>query len=399
MACRAPGVRSEDFREADTAGSETPSVEGILEEFNGWSNGPRSRVIGSGWMHRLRGILPPVNSLLRWTLLAPPLGAAIAWACAALYFDGPLFGWLAAAFGAAAVVALGFVRPLWKSVIVVAVLFLAVVVWWLSLEPSNDRQWLPDVARLPTAEIDGDRVTIHNVRNFVYRSEFDYDEHWEERTYDLSKLQGVDLFLIYWGSPWIAHTIMSWVFGDGPPLAISIETRKEVGESYSAVRGFFRQFELYYVVSDERDVIRLRTDFRGEQVFLYHLIAKPEVERKVLLAYLDEINRLARKPRWYNALRYNCTTAIRHHVQSVTPGNPFDWRILVNGRLDELGYERGTIDQSLPFDELRRRSDITERAKRIEDDADFSRKIREGLPGRLGATPRADATSPGRPRS
>jgi len=191
---------------------------------------------------------------------------------------------------------------------------------------------------------------------------------------------------------------MSWVFEDGPPLAISIETRKEVGESYSAVRGFFRQFELYYVVSDERDVIRLRTNFRGEQVFLYHLIAEPEVERKVLLAYLDEINRLARKPRWYNALRYNCTTAIRHHIQSVTPGRPFDWRILVNGRLDELGYERGTIDQSLPFDELRRRSDITERAKRIEDDADFSRKIREGLPGHLGATPREAAAGPGPPR-
>jgi len=336
-----------------------------------------------------------MKAILRWGLLAPPLVVAVAWASAALYFDGPLSGWLAAVLGCAVALALALVRPFAKSLAVVAVLFLGVLVWWLSLEPSNDRHWLPDVARLPTAKIEGDRITIQNVRNFVYRSEFDYDEHWEERTYDLSKLQGVDLFLIYWGSPWIAHTIMSWVFEDGPPLAISIETRKEVGESYSAVRGFFRQFELYYVVADERDVIRLRTHFRGEQVFLYHLIATPEVERKVLLAYLDEINRLAQKPRWYNALRYNCTTAIRHHVQSVTPGRPFDWRILLNGRLDELGYERGTIDQSLPFDELKRRSDITERARAIGDDADFWTKIREGLPGRLGARPRTETPQTG----
>ncbi len=124
-----------------------------------------------------------------------------------------------------------------KGLSLFGALFLAVLFWWLSIEPSNDRQWLPDVARLPTAEVDGDLITIQNVRNFVYRSEFDYDERWEERTYDLSKLVGVDVFLVYWGSPWIAHTILSWVFEDGPPLAISIETRKEVGEEYSAVRG------------------------------------------------------------------------------------------------------------------------------------------------------------------
>jgi len=203
-----------------------------------------------------------MKTIVRWAFLAPLLVASAAWACAALYFDGPFSGWIAAIFACAVVAVLGWIRPFRKSLSLFAVLFLAVVAWWLSIEPSNDREWLPDVARLPTARIEGDLVTIQNVRNFDYRSEFDYDEHWEERSYDLSKLQGVDLFLIYWGSPWIAHTIMSWQFEDGPPLAISIETRKEIGEAYSAVRGFFRQFELYYVVSDERDVIRLRTNQR-----------------------------------------------------------------------------------------------------------------------------------------
>jgi hypothetical protein len=316
-----------------------------------------------------------------WALLAPSLLMCSAWACAALFFDGPFSGGLAAFFALAAAGTLGWVRPLRRSFSLIAFYFLAVVIWWLSIEPSNERDWLPDVARLPTASIDGDHITIQNVRNFVYRSEFDYDERWEERSYDLSQLKGVDLFLIYWGSPWIAHTIMSWEFADGPPLAISIETRKEIGEEYSAIRGFFRQFELYYVVSDERDVIRLRTNDRGEDVYLYRLLADPKAARDVLLAYMEEINHLANEPRWYNALRYNCTTSIRHLVQSVTPSRPFDWRILLNGKIDELGYERGSIDTSMPFDELKKRSAITQRAKEIREGDDFSTRIREGLPG------------------
>jgi hypothetical protein len=168
-----------------------------------------------------------------------------------------------------------------------------------------------------------------------------------------------------------------------------------VGEEYSAVRGFFRQFEIYYVVSDELDVVRLRTDHRGEDVYLYRLLTPPELAREVLLDYFEEINQLAVKPRWYNAFRYNCTTAIRHHVQNVAPGNPFDWRILLNGRIDELGYERGNIDTSMPFDELRQISDITQRAKAVERDADFSTRIRDGLPERGEPTRRIDPRSSG----
>jgi hypothetical protein len=336
-----------------------------------------------------------MRKVLRWLFLAPLFLASFAWACAALFFDGPFSGWIAAAFALAAVGVAGWVRPFWKSLSVYCVLFLAVVCWWLAIEPSNEREWLPDVAQLPMAEIDGDLVTIQNVRNFSYRSEFDYDERWEERTYDLSKLEGVDVFLIYWGSPWIAHTIMSWVFEEGPPLAISIETRKEVGEEYSAVRGFFRQFEIYYVVSDELDVVQLRTHHRGEEVYLYRLMTSPELARDILTAYLEKINQLATKPRWYNALRYNCTTAIRHHVQSVAPGSPFDWRILLNGRIDELAYERGNIDTSMPFDELKHKSDITRRAMAVERDSDFSTRIRDGLPERGAHAPPVDSRSSG----
>ena len=310
---------------------------------------------------------------------------AIAWAAAAIYIDGPasplVAGVLCAGFVAAAFAALFLPADRMRGAASCAALVAAVSVWWLLLEPSNDRAWQPDVARLASAEIDGDRVTLRNVRNFDYRSETDFTPRWEERSYDLSQLTGVDIYLCTWGSPWIAHTIMSWEFADGEHLAVSIETRKENGEDYSAVLGFFRQFEIYYVVADERDVVRVRTNFRGDECRLYRLKSGPEAARAVLLDYLEEINRLAKAPSWYNAATHNCTTTIRHHVQNVGDGSPWDWRILLNGRLDEMGWERGTIDNSLPFEQLREVSEINPRAKQAGDAPNFSELIRVGLPG------------------
>ncbi len=256
----------------------------------------------------------------------------------------------------------------------------AVTCWWLSIRPSNDRDWQPDVARTPTAQRQGSVVTVRDVRDFDYRTETDFTERWDERRYDLDRLVGLDLFISYWGPTLYAHTILSWDFEGSPPLAASIETRKEKGEAYSAVLGFFRQFELVYVLADERDVIRLRTGFRGERVFLYRLDTSPAGARALLEQYLSEANALASQPAWYNAFTENCTTAIWRNVRALSPGNPFDWRLLANGHVDRMLYERGRLDTSLPFAELRQRSDVTERAKACASRADFSRCIREGLP-------------------
>ncbi len=322
-----------------------------------------------------------IVKLLLWLWVLSGIG----WGVLALWFDGPvdrrLAGSLAAGFVAVCLLLLVVVRPFRRALLAVLLVFLVLLGGWLQLAPRNDRDWSPEVAQLPTATLDGNRLTVHNLRNFDYRTETDYTPRWETRTYDLDQLQGVDLFLSFWGPTLIAHTIISWEFADGSHLAISIETRKEKGESYSAIRGFFRQYELYYVVADERDVIRLRTHYRGEQVYLYHIRMSMELARKILLDYLKEVNRLAERPRWYNALTHNCTTVIRHHVQNVSPGNPWDWRILANGYLDQLGYERGTIDTSLPFPELRARSEITAKAQAADQDPAFSQRIREGLPG------------------
>jgi hypothetical protein len=333
-----------------------------------------------------------VGMALAQALAWPVVVVGVAWGALALWFDGPAARWLAGllagVFTVGCLTVLVLYRPRWRAMLAVAVAVLLVVGWWSRIPPRNDRDWLPDVARPARAAIAGSRVTIENVRNFDYRTETEYTARWETRTYDLDRLRGVDMFLAFWGPTLIAHTITSWEFDDGQHLAISIETRKERGEDYSAVRGFFRQYELYYVVADERDVIRLRTNYRGERVYLYRLRIRPERGRALLLDFLQAVNRLAAQPRWYNALTHNCTTAIRYHAQQVAAGRPWDWRILANGRLDELGYERGQIDTSLPFAELKARSDITERAKAADAAADFSIRIREGLPGRVAGSRR-----------
>jgi hypothetical protein len=236
------------------------------------------------------------------------------------------------------------------------------------------------VSRAPTATVAGSRLTVRDVRDFDYRSETDFDQRWVTREYDLDRLAGLDLFVCHWGPTLYAHTILSWDFGDASPLAVSIETRKEKGESYSALRGFFRQYELAYVFADERDVVRLRTSFRGEQVFLYRLAATRAEARALLLEYAAEANGLAREPAWYNAFSENCTTGIWRNVRALSPQTRFDWRLLANGYLPEMLHERGRIDTSVPLAELRRRSDVTARAKACGDRADFAACIREGLP-------------------
>ncbi len=241
----------------------------------------------------------------------------LGWMALAIYFDFSRLGppWLRAGLGVlvpvGALVALWLVRPRRRALAGILGAFVVVLVTWLAIPPSNERDWQPDVATLAFADIHGDRVIVHNVRNAEYRTETDYTVRLEDRALDLSKLRSLDLFLVHWGSPLIAHTIMSWGFEGDRYLAISIETRKEKGEQYSALRGFFRQYELVFVVADERDVVRLRTNVRGEDVHVYRLDAPPADARALLLRYLEEVNQLRERPQWYNALTDNCTTAIQ----------------------------------------------------------------------------------------
>jgi len=311
----------------------------------------------------------------------------IGWCALALRIDASVSIGLVIAFVVGALGLAFFLRPRWLGHGLFVLLFGALVVWWLQIEPRNDRNWLADVARTPRMEVEGDQLTVHDLRNFDYRSDEDFTPRWEERRYDLSRLIGVDLLLSDWGAPGIVHTMVSWEFDGAPPLAISIETRKEVGESYSALRGFFRQFELYYVVGDERDLIRVRTNCRDERVRLYRLNVPVSVARALLLGYAARVNHLAEEPAWYNALTANCTTTIRLHASELGLAHRLNWRLYANKYSDELLYRRGELDTTLSFEELRRRSDITDAARAAGNDAEFSKSIRLGLPVRAQANP------------
>ena len=270
-----------------------------------------------------------------------------------------------------------------QKILSCSILFIAVLTWWLGLEPSNSRNWQADVSRLPSVEMSGDTITFHNVRNFEYRSETDFTPRWEDRKFKLSDLSGADIYFSDWGAAGIVHTIVSWDFGPGQHLAVSIETRKKVGDTYSAIRGFFRQYELYYVLADERDVIGLRAKYRGEKLHLYRIRMPLTVAHGILKSYIGNINHLQSQPEWYNALTSNCTTSIRLNVQNAGAAKPLSWRHLANKHLPKLLYEYKTINTDLPFSELEKRSDITEIAKTAVNDPKFSEIIRQNLPERL----------------
>ena len=273
-----------------------------------------------------------------------------------------------------------FVRPRRRLLLSFAILFAAVLGWFFLLRPSNSRDWAPEVAQLPWASIDGERLIVHNVRNFDYRSETDFSPNWTDRSYDLSKLKTADFMLVYWGSKAIAHAMVSFGFDDGQHLAISIETRRERSESYSALEGFFRQYELYYVFADERDVIRLRTNYRKEDVYLYRTTLTPGEARDVLLSYIRRANSLKDRPDFYNALTSNCATNVVEHAQDGKLPSKLSWEILLSGYAARQAYRNGRVDTSMPFEQLEARSRINDAALAADKDPDFSRAIRAGLP-------------------
>lgn len=326
----------------------------------------------------LIGIISFLCSAVSWLVLL--LGSL--WAFGALWFDFPHDGLsrgVASGFGLAVLLIAALLKPIWRAKLVIVLGIVLVAIWWFTLQPRQYRDWKPEVALTPHASIEGDLVTFYNVRNFDYRTETDFTPRYEMRRLNMRNLRAVDVFINYWGSPYMAHPILSFDFGNDGRICFSIETRPEKGESYSALGGLYRQFELFYVVADERDVVRVRSNYRtGESVYLYRL--KALQAKRSFLEYVRTVNELHETPRWYNAITDNCTSAIRHQ-RAATDRAPWDWRMLVNGYGDELLYEKGAIDQSLPFAELKRRSLVNERAKAANDAPDFSEKIREGLPG------------------
>jgi len=331
-----------------------------------------------------------MRRVTRVLLIFFPIAALTAWGTLAIYYSNlpaavrPFVAGLFATFGAAVLAWCFFSKYSWRPIVLFAIVFAILLAYWSSIEPKQDRDWAPEYARLAYATVNGDQVTLHNIRNFDYRTETDFTPRYYAKTFDLAQLDSVDIIASYWAGDAIAHIIVSFGFAGKDFLAVSIETRRERNETYSSIAGFFKQYGLFYVVADERDLVRLRTNYRKdppEDVYLYRIRGSAsDNARRFFLDYIRKINSLAEKPEFYNTLTTNCITSVLTHSR-VNPGShPLSWKILLSGYVPQYLHERQAVDTSLPFEELRSRSRINAAARAADKAADFSQRIRVGLP-------------------
>ena len=309
-----------------------------------------------------------------------------AWAAMALWFRLPTAG-MRGIVAASVFIVLGlgssaafFTRHRMKGIACFALAFGGVLIWWSTIAPPAHGDWTPDVARQTTGTLHGDVLTLSDVRDFEWRSESDFTERWRVRSYDLSRLKTVDLFLCYWAGPQMAHLIMSFGFDGGEQLAWSVEVRHEKNGQYSPVADAFKTDTIVYLATSERDTVRLRTNVRGEDVRLYRLRMPPDEARALLLRYVEEANALTVKPEFYNSITTNCTTAVAKMVRAAGDSLPLDWRLVANGYLPGYLYDRGAVVTTIPLSQLTALARIDDRAKTADQSPDFSRLIRIGVP-------------------
>lgn len=319
--------------------------------------------------------------------LALVIAALTLWSSFALWFRLPaaelirafaalMFGLV----GLATVVAL-FGRYRRAALLIYIAAFAVLLFWWGTIKPAVKADWSPDVAVQVTGTRNGDLLTLSGVRDFSWRGENDFTERWTTRSYDLTRLRTLDLFMSYWAGPEMAHVIMSFGFEGGEYLAWSIEVRRRVGGKFSPVADLFKNSPLVIVAADERDVVGVRSNIRHEDVQLYRLNVSPAAARALLLEYVADANALAAQPQFYNSLTTNCTTTIWKMIRAVGDVAPFDWRLIVNGYLPDYAYSRGALASGLSLQALKAAAHIDARAQAAGlSSPDFSKLIRMDVP-------------------
>jgi hypothetical protein len=346
------------------------------------------REVRSGWGRRAAG------ALLRVLVSALVIAPLTAWSALALWFRLPAPEVLRAAaaivfaiLGLAAIAAL-FARRSLIGLVVFAAAFGGLLVWWSTIKPPLDGDWAPDVARQTTGSVKGDILTLSDVRDFDWRTDTDFTEKWSKRSYDLSKLKTLDLFLAYWGGPEMAHVIMSFGFEGGEHLAWSVEVRREKTSEFSPIADAFKSHTLVYLATTERDSVRLRSNVRGEDVRLYRLNTPPDQARALLQEYVVESTALAEQPKFYNSITANCATVVFKLVRAAGSTLPFDWRLVVNGFLPGYLYDHGAVVTTMPLSELMEQARVSPQAKAADQSPDFSRLIRVGVPSPWDPSPK-----------
>jgi hypothetical protein len=323
----------------------------------------------TGWLVLVLAVLPvaAVVSMALWFQASPaPLWIAL---------------WIAALVGA---LVAGVRRGPGAGLVAVLACIGLFSLWWMTILPTNDRDWQPDVAELLTGQIDPadpDRIVLHNVRNFDWQTPTEATERWETREYDLATIASADVILTYWAGPAIAHTMVSFGFEDGEHIVFSIGIRPTRGQTFSSVAGFFKSYELIITGADERDALRLRTSVQqGNRVHLYRLRVDRTVMRELFLEYVAAANALAERPRFYRTILDNCTTIVWKLADRITPGLPLDWRVVLSGYLPGYLWDRGSIDTRFPLDELTRLGRLPADIVYDGSGPGFSAAIRAGIP-------------------
>lgn len=328
--------------------------------------------------------------MLHWSLrllLGLLILPAVGWGLLALHFQLP-FNPAQNTFIQLTWVGLGFYslyllwRGHWKTgLLLYLVLHGELLLWWNDIRPSHEREWADDVARMTTGDVQGNLVTLHNVRNFSWRSLADYEVRWESREYDLQRLRSVDMITSHWGMDSIAHVLVSFGFDGGSFVTFSVEIRKEKGEEFSELGGFFKQFELSILATDERDAVAVRPNVRGEDTYLYRIAMPAQLRRALFLAYVEQANSLAATPRYYNTATVNCTTLVYTMLQQIVDGLPLDPRLLLTGYLPSYVKEQDGLIEGFALDQLRELGHINQRSQAAAGRSDYSQLIREGVPG------------------
>ncbi|MGH7179426.1 MAG: DUF4105 domain-containing protein [Tepidisphaeraceae bacterium] len=329
----------------------------------------------------VRRLIRALGRLILWLVVLALSG----WAVLAIYFAdlsaAPPRTVRAALFAVAVVASIVLIRPRKYALATVAVLVAAVLAWYFSIPASNDRDWSADNARTARVVFDGDKIIVHNVRDCDWRSDSDFTPRWEDRTYRLSQLRSVDVTFCHWGSKAIAHLIVSFGFADGQYLCVSIETRKErVEHEVPMLQTAFRNYELIYVFADERDSIRVRTNCRNQNLYMFRTNLTPNEAEVLFRSYATRANELAEHPAFYNALTSNCVTNVVHLSRVIHPTARISWDMLLSGYAPRRGYRNGRLDTRIPFEELEARSLIDKAAQAADKDPNFSAAIRADLP-------------------
>jgi hypothetical protein len=306
------------------------------------------------------------------------------WGALALWYKAPrgfrvLGAALWTAFGVACIAALWCGR-LETGVAAFALAHALLLLWWRSLLPSNDREWADDVAQTVGGKLEGSLVTLDKVRDFEWRSNSDYTPRWTTRSYDLARLHSLDMIVSYWARPSIAHMLISFGFAQDDYVAFSVEIRRDKRQSFSEIGGFFKEFELVVIAAEERDIVRLRTNVRREQTYLFRLNFEPAAMRALFLAYVAEANALVREPRFYHTITANCTTVLFRMLRRIVGRLPFSYRVLLSGYMPEYFYGTGYLDKRYPLEELRALGYVSERGRLADTSPTYSTDIRRGIP-------------------